>query len=47
MGLQVQGWAAEDVSNDEQYEAIVCMACRQLHLVNPATGKVLGAADNE
>ena len=25
--------------------AIACLACRQVHLVNPATGKVLGEGD--
>jgi hypothetical protein len=42
-GLHMQGWSAEDVSDDrETYEAMTCTACRQLHFVNRATGKVLG-----
>ena len=27
------------------YEVITCIACQEVHLVNPTTGKVLGAAD--
>jgi hypothetical protein len=27
----------------EQYESVMCIACRQVHLVNPKTGKILGA----
>jgi len=25
------------------YEGVVCLACRQVHMVNPRTGKALGA----
>jgi hypothetical protein len=38
----VQGWSAEDVSDDDEYESIACLACAQLHLINLKTGKVLG-----
>ena len=42
-GLNVQGWSAEDVTDEaDTYEAMTCTACRQLHFVNRATGKVLG-----
>jgi hypothetical protein len=46
-GFNVQGWIAEAVENDdsEKYEAVTCLACQQLHLVNPTTGKTLGADD--
>jgi hypothetical protein len=45
--LRVQGWTVEDVSDDDvAYVAIECAACRQMHYVNPANGKVLGSADN-
>ena len=40
-GQIVQGFAAEEVASDA-YESITCLACRQPHLVNPTTGKVLG-----
>jgi hypothetical protein len=44
MGLHVQGWVADDPATDQHdtYESVVCTACRQVHLVNPSTGKVLG-----
>jgi hypothetical protein len=42
-GLQVQGFIAEELTVDaDTFETIICLACRQSHLVNPATGKVLG-----
>jgi len=45
-GSKVQGFVATEVSDDPNtYEPITCLACRQVHLVNPATGKVLGADD--
>jgi hypothetical protein len=43
-GFRVQGWVADDgsASNGETYEAIKCLACQQLHFVNPKTGRTLG-----
>src|SRR5271157_1018738 len=43
-GQNVQGWFAEDVSTaeGESYWPFECLACRRVHLVNPATGRVLG-----
>jgi hypothetical protein len=42
-GMKVQAWSAHDISaGDDRYEATTCTACRQIHLVNPATGKVMG-----
>ena len=42
-GARVQGFAAEDVSEDRHsYEPVTCPVCHQIHHVNPATGKVLG-----
>jgi len=43
-GQHVQGWSAEEVpANDASiYETVTCIACQQVHLVNPATGNVLG-----
>jgi hypothetical protein len=26
----------------ETYQAVNCLACRQVHMINPKTGKVLG-----
>jgi hypothetical protein len=45
-GQTVQGFIANEVP-DNAYEAITCVACRQIHFVSPATGKVLGEADDE
>jgi hypothetical protein len=41
-GYRVQGFVAEEVVENNTYEAITCTACLRVHLVNPATGKVLG-----
>jgi hypothetical protein len=47
VGIHVQAWIADDPSDDNTYATVSCMACRQVHLVNPSTGKVLGAADDD
>jgi hypothetical protein len=45
--LNVQGFSAEEITADDaSFETVTCLACRQLHLVNPTTGKVLGS-DND
>ena len=42
-GYRVQGFVAEETSGDsESYEAITCIVCQRVHLVNPRTGKVVG-----
>jgi hypothetical protein len=50
-GMKVQGWIAEDVAAESAREATYvsteCLACRQGHLVNPLTGQVAGAEDEE
>jgi hypothetical protein len=46
--VRVQGWTAEDTSDDDAaYASVQCVACRQMHYVNPATGRVLGSADDD
>jgi hypothetical protein len=45
-GLNVQGWVAEHPSSEngsETYESVICTACTRMHLVNPKTGRTLGA----
>jgi len=42
-GLNVQGWVADDPTEGETYQPIPCTICTRLHLVNPKTGRVLGA----
>jgi hypothetical protein len=45
-GRQVQGFSATDLpEGSEEYEAVTCLACAQIHFVNPGTGKVLGGED--
>ena len=41
-GHRVQGFTAEEVSDDNIYQSVMCIMCDRVHLVNPATGKVLG-----
>ena len=43
-GVSVQGWISDDAGSDSENEfvSISCTACRQVHLVNAATGRVLG-----
>jgi hypothetical protein len=42
-GLRIQALAAEEITEGEDmYEAVTCIMCRLVHLVNPYTGKVLG-----
>ncbi|HEY7664219.1 MAG TPA: hypothetical protein VH934_13965 [Xanthobacteraceae bacterium] len=48
MRARVQGWFADDGAGEgETYESILCPACRRMHLVNTATGKVLGSEGEE
>jgi hypothetical protein len=45
-GCRLQGFVAEDVSNDpENYQTVTGLACQRVHLVNPTTSKVLGEDD--
>ena len=46
-GYRVKGWVADDGSDaaGETYETVSCQACRQMHLVNPRTGRVMGSDD--
>ena len=43
-GLQVQGWAADQLTEGEFYEPVTCIACGRVHLINLKSGKVLEAA---
>jgi hypothetical protein len=46
IGQKVQTWAADDPEDDDlTYIQVTCLACAQVHLVNPKTGKVLGSED--
>jgi hypothetical protein len=47
-GLWVQGWLADDASanEDKVYETMTCPACTWVHLVNRASGRVLGGGED-
>ena len=42
MGVSVESWFADTEETDEIYERVTCLACRQLHMLNLRTGKILG-----
>ena len=42
-GRTVQGWLEEEVSVSDVYVSLECPVCTRTHLVNPTTGRVLGA----
>jgi hypothetical protein len=43
-GLNVQGFVAEAPQQDsDTFEPVNCTLCARVHLVNPLTGKVVGA----
>ena len=46
--LPVQGWIADERSplEKQNYEAMNCLACGGVHLVNPASGKMIDEDDN-
>jgi hypothetical protein len=44
-GQQVQGWAADDLTEGETYEPVTCTACGRVHLINSKSGKVLESAE--
>lgn len=44
-GLNVQGYVADDPTDDDAFEPMSCIACTRIYLVNLKTGKVLGADD--
>jgi hypothetical protein len=43
-GQQVQGWAADHLTDGETYESVSCIACGRIDLVSTKSGKVLEAA---
>jgi hypothetical protein len=48
-GLNVHGLFADEVPPKESdtYEAVTCLACTRVHLVNRSTGKIIGAKNEE
>ena len=43
-GFRVQGYRPDEQTSgdDDTYEVVTCLACQRVHLVNPATGRVIG-----
>lgn len=41
-GFHIQGFIAEEVSDDDAFEPVKCVLCQRVHLVNPSTGEVAG-----
>lgn len=48
-GYKMQGFVADDPTEKDGnvYEPLTCTLCGRIHLVNPATGKVLGGEDDD
>jgi len=46
-GFHVEGFRPEQTSDEDLYEPVNCIVCDGIHMVNLATGKVLGEADDE
>jgi hypothetical protein len=47
-GRNVQSWVEDDGAEDEEvFVSVECPACTRRHLVNPKTGRVLGAGDDK
>jgi len=44
--MRVQGWVADDPTNDDVFEAMTCLVCTRVHLVNPKTGRVIGEEED-
>ena len=41
--VRIQALAAEAITDDAYtYQPVACVMCKQVHLVNPFTGKLLG-----
>ena len=46
-GLNVQGFVADAPAQDaDTFEPVHCALCARVHLINPQTGKVVGAEAN-
>jgi hypothetical protein len=41
----IQSWMDEETTAGDVYVSIECPICTRMHLVNPKTGRVLGAMD--
>jgi hypothetical protein len=46
MGVSVESWFADTEDTDEIYERVTCLACRQPHMLNLRTGKIVGREES-
>jgi len=44
-GFRAEGFRPEQTSDNDLYEPVNCIVCDGIHMINLATGKVLGDAD--
>ena len=47
--IPTQAWIADDIqakAGEHEYVSLECLACRQIHLVNPRTGALVGTDKN-
>ena len=40
-GLDVQGFTAKEIVAGDAFETVECLACKQIHIVNLKTGRVV------
>lgn len=45
--VYAHGWTEEESEDANTYECIICSACGSAHMVNPATGRVLGSDEDK
>ena len=41
-GYRIQSFSADEQPDDGAYVPVDCVMCHQVHLVNPATGRLAG-----
>jgi len=48
-GFRVQGYTVDETvpSDHDVYEPVTCLACKQVHRVNPKKGRVFGEAEEK
>ena len=47
--IPTQAWIADDIqakAGKHEYVSVECLACRQIHLVNPESGALMGINKN-
>ena len=44
-GMACHGWTEDEPPAFDYYEAVECVACQRVHLIDPRSGKVAGGKD--